>query len=197
MATPAYDEEEWDDGPPDELLHSNVADITESEKADFLQLIRQGYDRREAAKILGYKARPWRSLTSPLSSFYDEAFTNAYFTALGSPDTKMQYVERLRERVRQFAFEGEVRLLEKEAMVHLPEWAVLRQKDVNVNVLAVFEQHLKELPTDLLKQVLDRLEAGDSLEDATAIEDAEILELPPPSDDVPPAGETDGNGDQP
>lgn len=197
MATPAYDEEEWDDGPPDELLHSNVADITENEKAEFLQLIRQGYDRREAAKILGYKARPWRSLTSPLSSFYDERFTNAYFAAVGSPDTKMHYIERLREEVRKRALTDSDRLLEKEAMVHLPEWAVLRQKDVNVNVRAVFEQHLKGLPTDLLKQVLDRLEAGDSLEDATAIEDAEILELPPPSDEVPPAGETDDDEDRP
>jgi hypothetical protein len=173
MATPEFeyeDEEEWKDAP-----EKGVADITPGEKYEFLQLIRQGYDRREAALALEYKARPWRALTSPLSPFYDEEFTNSYYEACGSPDTRMNYVERLREEVRRRAMTDSDRLLEKEAMVHLPEYAVLRQKDVNVNIRAVFEQQLKGLPTELLERVLDALESGETIDAA----DAEVLELPP------------------
>jgi hypothetical protein len=162
-------------------LNRHADDITEADKYEFLQMVRQGLDRREAARTLGFTARPWRALTSPLSPFYDEDFTNAYAEAKGSPESKMHYVERLREEVRRRAFTDSDRLLEKEAMVHLPEYDVLRQKNVNVNVRAIFEQRLKMLPTDLLKQVLERLE-GRAPEE---IEDAEYRELPPAvNDDV-------------
>lgn len=168
---------EYDDGFDEEesLPEKGVADITAGEKYEFLQLIRQGYDRREAALALEYRARPWRALTSPLSPFYDEDFTNAYYEALGSPDAKMNYVERLREEVHRRAMTDSDRLLEKEAMVHLPEWAVLRQKEVNINVRAIFEQELKSLPTELLNKVIEALEQGMVVEAAPA----DVLELPP------------------
>lgn len=185
MGMPEYD---YGEESEEELPERGVADITEVEKYEFIQLILQGYDRREAALALRYKARPWRSLTSTLSPFYDEEFTNAYGEAKGSPEAKMNYVERLRDRIRELAFDGETRLLEKEGMVHLPEWAVLRQKTVDINVHAILEQQLKILPTELLKRVLDVLENGGEIE----AEDAEIFELPP-------AGESDqedvDNGD--
>ena len=175
MGMPEFD---YDGESEEELPARGVADITETEKYEFLQLIRQGYDRREAALALRYRARPWRALTSPLSPYYDEEFTNAYFDAKGSPDAKMNYVERLRDRVRELAFAGETRLIEKEAMVHLPEWAVLRQKTVDINVHAILEQQLKILPTELLQRVMDFLENGGDLDELEA-EDAEIFELPP------------------
>lgn len=149
-----------------------VADITEAEKYEFLQLARQGLDRQEAAAALGYKARPWRSLTSPLSRFYDEEFTRAYGEAKSSPEAALNYQDRLRERINQFAMAGEVRLLEKLAIVHLPEWRVLRERDKNVNVRVVFQQYLKDLPTELLERVLAEIEGRD-------IVDGEVSELPP------------------
>lgn len=161
---------------PEEIPDRGVADITESEKYEFLHLVRQGLDREEAAKVLGYKARPWRSLTSPLSPFYDEEFTNSYGQAKSSPEASINYQDRLRERINHFAMAGEVRLLEKLAMVHLPEWKVLREKDTNVNVRVIFQQYLKDLPTELLERVLESLEKGGSMEE---IIDAEIKELPP------------------
>lgn len=161
---------------PEEMPERGVADITEAEKYEFLHLTRQGLDRKEAAQVLGYKARPWRSLTSPLSPFYDEDFTNAYGEAKGSPEASMNYQDRLRERINEFAMAGEVRLLEKLGMIHLPEWRVLRERESNVNVRVVFQQYLKDLPTELLERVLAEIEKGGSVEDVI---DAEISELPP------------------
>lgn len=139
----------------------SAADITESEKVEFLQLVRQGYNRQEAAAALGYKARPWRAITSPASPFYDESFTDAYSDAIGSPEFKLNALERMREEGYRRAMLDSDRLLEKWLMVHDPEWVVLRQKDVNVNIHAVIQQHFKDLPTELLEQLLAALDAGE------------------------------------
>ncbi len=171
------DYEEEHDGESGELdiPERGVQDITEAEKYEFIHLTRQGLDRKEAAAVLGYKARPWRSLTSPLSPFYDEEFTNAYGEAKSSPEASMNYQDRLRERINEFAMAGEVRLLEKLGMIHLPEWRVLRERDTNVNVRVVFQQALKDLPLELLERVLEELDKGGSMGDVI---DAEITELP-------------------
>lgn len=161
-----------------------AADITEAEKVEFLQLIRQGLDRQEAAMALGYRARPWRALTSTKSPNYDEDFANAYAEATGSPEAKLNFLERLRSETTRRALIDSDRLLEKLMTVHDPDWAVLRQKDVNVNVRAIFEARFKELPTDLLKQVLEALED----QEQGVIEDAQFAELP--------AGGNGGDGDQ-
>lgn len=166
----------WEGGEELDIPERGVQDITEAEKYEFLHLVRQGLDRKEAAQALGYKARPWRSLTSPLSPFYDEEFTNAYGQAKGSPEASLNYQDRLRERINHFAMAGEVRLLEKLALVHLPEWQKLREKDTNVNVRVVFQQALKDLPTELLERVLDELDKGGRVEDVI---EAQFAELPP------------------
>jgi len=158
-----------------------TGDITRDEKAAFLELVRQGLDRREAAMALGYTARPWRALTSPRSPFYDDEFTTSYSEAIGSPEKALHYQERVREEFHRRAMTDSDRLLRDLAMVHLPEFAVLRQKDVNVNARVVFEQELRELPTELLRRIYAELGDGDEV-----IEDAEVLEI-----DLPPAVDED------
>jgi hypothetical protein len=149
------------------------ADITEAEKVLFLQYIRQGLDRREAAHVLGYKARPWRAITSPQSPFYDEDFSRAYGEATRSPEYQINYMERLREEVNRRAMTGSDRLLEKLAMVHLPEWQVLRQKEVNVSVSVLVERVFKGLPKERLEQILQWLDE----QDADEIEVGEFAEI--------------------
>jgi hypothetical protein len=151
-----------------------AADITEAEKVEFLQLSRQGYNRQEAASALGYKARPWRAITSPSSPFYDEEFANAYADVKGSPEAKLNFIERLREETTRRAMLDSDRLLEKLMLVHDPDWVPLRQKDVNVNIHAVIQQHFKDLPTHLLEQLLEALDAA---EGPREIEEAEFHEL--------------------
>lgn len=166
-------EKEYDeDGNQVELT---VADITAAEKVEFLQLIRQGLDRQEAAGVLGYTARPWRALCSPESRFFDEDFANAFADVRGTPEAKLNFLERLRAETTRRGLTDSDRLLEKLMMVHDPEWAVLRQKDVNVNIHAIIQQRFKDLPTELLEQVLAALDAAAEQE---TIEDADFLELP-------------------
>lgn len=156
-----------------------ASDITEGEKVHFLQLTRQGLNRQEAAKILGYKARPWRAITSPSSPHYDEDFANAYADAVGSPEAKMYFVERLREETMRRAMLDSDRLLEKMMLVHDPDWDKLRAKDVNVNIHAYIQQHFKDLPTELLEQLLAALDA----QAAGEIVEGEGHELPPAVED--------------
>lgn len=157
-----------------------ASDITEAEKAQFLQLTRQGYDRQEAAKILGYKARPWRAVCSTSSPFYDEDFAVAYADAVGSPEAKHYFLERLREETQRRALNDSDRLLEKLMLVHDPDWVPLRQKDVNVNIHAYIQQHFKDLPTDLLERLLEALDG----EAAGEITEGEFSELPPAVEDA-------------
>lgn len=142
---------------------TTAADITVAEKAEFLQLARQGFNRQEAAAAIGYTARPWRAICSPESRFYDEEFTNSYAEVRGSPEAKLNFIERLREETTRRAMLDSDRLLEKLMLVHDPDWIPLRQKDVNVNIHAVIQQHFKDLPTELLEQLLAALDsaAGD------------------------------------
>lgn len=153
-----------------------AASITEVEKVEFLQLTRQGYNRQEAAHALGYRARVWRSLCSPESRHYDEDFANRYADAKGSPETRLNMVERLREEGFRRAMIDSDRLLEKYLMVFDPEFAVLRQKDVNVNIRAVIQQQFRDLPTELLEQLLRYLDerSGETQE----IVEGEYAELP-------------------
>jgi hypothetical protein len=167
----------------EEVYEKSAAEITEAEKVEFLQYIRQGFNRQEAAGALGYRGRVWRSLTSPKSRHYDEEFANAYAEAIGSPESKLHFLERLREEGFRRAMVDSDRLLEKLLLVHDPDWQVLRQKDVNVNIRAVIQQQFRDLPTDLLEQLLAYLDARSG--DTQEIEDAEFKELTP-------AGGSDG-----
>ena len=160
-----------------------AADITPAEKVQFLQLARQGYNRQEAAEALGYSARPWRAITSTASPYYDEEFANAYAEVRGSPEAKLNFLERLREETTRRGLMDSDRLLEKLMMVHDPDWQVLRQKDVNVDISVVLQQRFKDLPTPLLKQLLDALDQTEKGE----IVEGEYAELP--------AGGTDADQD--
>lgn len=154
-----------------------VADITAAEKVDFLQRIRTGLDRSEAAKALGYKGRHFRALCSPQSPFYDGDFAREYGDAIGSLEHEQHRLERLRNEGFRRAMLDSDRLLEKYLMVYDPDWQKLREKDVNVNVHAVIENYFRSLPTEKLQQVLSWLE-----EEQGQIAEAEFAELPQATD---------------
>lgn len=167
-----YDEDEEE---------KTTADITEAEKVEFLQLVRQGLNRMEAARVLGYKARCWRAVCSPHSQFYDEDFSKHYAEAIGSFEYAEHRLERLRAETQRRALNDSDRLLEKMMMVHDPEWAVLRQKDVNVSVNVLIQQVFKTLPTEKLEQLLAWLEEGN---DPDTLDPADFA-IPVPA--LPPA----------
>jgi hypothetical protein len=163
------------------VYERTAGDITEQEKVEFLQLSRLGYNRQEIAEHLGYRARPWRAICSPASIHYDEDFANSYAEAKGSPEARLNFLERLRTETTRRAMMDSDRLLEKLMLVHDPDWQVLREKNLSVNIHAILEQRFKDLPTDLLKQLYEAMGGGDDAE----VVDGEYRELPP-------AGGTDG-----
>lgn len=153
-----------------------TADIGESEKIEFLQAIRIGLNRQEAAKTLGFKGRHFRAICSPGSPFYDEDFARSYGEAIGSLEHAQHRLERLREEGFRRAMVDSDRLLEKFLQVYDPDWQVLRQKEVNVNVSAVIRSYFQALPSDKLDQLLAWLDEQEE------IEGAEVIELPPAVD---------------
>ncbi len=155
----------------------SVNEITEAEKVEFLQSIRQGLDRQEAARVLGYKGRHFRALCSPQSPFYDEDFARTYGEAIGSLEHEQFRLERLRAEGFRRAMTDSDRLLEKFLMVHDPDWQKLRERDVNVNVHAVIENYFRSLPTERLQQILDWYEEQQTIEG-----EAELIELPQVAD---------------
>ena len=168
------DDTDDDDAPPPR----STADITEAEKYEFLRHVQVGLNRSEAAHILGYKGRHFRSLCSPKSIYYDEAFAHDYGQAISSLEYEHNRLERLRDEAQRRAMSGSDRLLEKLLMVHDPDWEVLRTKEVNVNIEAVVTQYFKGLPTDKLQQILAWVEEQEQ------IEDAEFQALPPPDKEL-------------
>lgn len=153
-----------------------TADISEAEKFEFLQRIREGLNRQEAAKTLDYKGRHFRALCSPQSRFYDEEFARSYGEAIGSLEHEQYRLERLRAEAQRRALTDSDRLLEKMLMVYDPDWQKLREKDVNVNVHAVIENYFKALPTERLQQILAWYEEGHE------IVEGELAELPRAND---------------
>lgn len=146
----------------DVAAERTVSEITEAEKVEFLQMIRQGLDRQEAANALDFKGRHFRALCSPKSPFYDEDFARAYGEAIGSLEHEQYRLERLRAEGFRRAMVDSDRLLEKHLMVYDPEWRVLREKTTDVNVRVVLQQYLRDLPADKLDQIIAMLEEGDS-----------------------------------
>lgn len=167
-----YDEHdpESDSAPPER----SPGDIMEAEKYEFIHLVKQGYNRSEAAQSLGFKGRHFRSICSPKSMFYDEDFAREFGLAIGSLEYEHHRLERLRGEAQRRALGGSDRLLEKLLMVYDPDWEVLRQKttDVNINIRALVETHFKSLPIERLEQILQWVEENET------IDAAQVLELP-------------------
>ena len=165
---------EWRTDQEDVEERRLAADITEAEKVIFLQRIRAGYDRPEAANALGYKARPWRAICSPQSRWYDEDFARAYAEAIGSAEFAEGRLERLRAEGFRRAMVDSDRILIKLLEVYDPDWEKLRQKDVNVNVSVLVERVFDKLSTSQLEQLQKWLDDGHAIEDAEFIDLGEL-----------------------
>lgn len=153
---------EWDDSDDAHRIPKrSPKNITAAEKVEFLQHIRSGLNRQEAAKLLGYTGRHFRAVCSPSSPFYDEQFASKYGEAKGSLEHEEGRLERLQAEAHRRAMGGSDRLLEKLLMVYWPEWREAQSsqtQNVNVNVRQLLRVQLRSLPTDQLKQLLDALD---------------------------------------
>ena len=156
-----------------------AGDISEGEKLEFIQLVRQGLNRQEAAHTLDLTPRLFRSLCSPHSPFYDEDFARSYGDAIGSLEYEQHRLERLRAEAQRRALLDSDRLLEKLLMVYDPDWQKLREKETKITVDIVVQRVFNKLPTDKMEQLVAWLE---ELEQANVIE-GEIAEIEAGTDD--------------
>lgn len=148
-----------------------AADITQEMKDDYLRLIYEGLNPAQAAKELGSSGTQFRRLRNPLGTHYDEAFTTAYRAAITSEAHEQHRLETIRDLVWERANAGDVRMIEKLALIYDPDWATLRHANLNVNVQMVARM-LPHISTAELERALAELEA----EKGTI--EGEVRELP-------------------
>ena len=134
--------------------------ITEDLKERFLDLIAQGFTRKEAGEAVGTTGTRFRRICNERSVNYDPVFAQRYqeLTAEGG-----EHRANLRERLETAAIERGIassdRLLEKALVIHSPDWEVFKpsqfQGNVNIEKLAIL---LPGLSNETLNAVIDELE---------------------------------------
>jgi hypothetical protein len=158
------------------VAHLAAKDITPELKAEFLEMILDGYKPDVAATLLGSTGTAFRKHRSTNSQYYDEEFAHAFADAIASDEHGTAFLERLRGKISELALEdGNVRLLEKLSMIYDPAWESLRNPDVNVNVNVLLQQAAPALSRDELERLREALvEAKKRAE----IESGEVIDMP-------------------
>lgn len=140
--------------------------ISDEEKADFLDLIAQGYTRPEAAKALGRTSgRKFRALCNPHSDYYDPEFAGRYekLTAAGA-EQESAIVERVESALIERAVKDSDRAAEKVLAARDPRYAFLRPKTftgaINVETLV---QILPGVSNETLERMIAEAEAQKAL----------------------------------
>lgn len=142
-----------------------VPPVTDEQKADFLELIANGYSRPAAAEAVGSGARQFRALCNKLSPYFDEEFAVRY-AGLTEPGGQQEQaiMERVESSFIERAVESSDRAAEKVLAAYDPRYAWLRPKTftgaVNVETLI---QILPGVSTETLHQMLAEAEAQEAL----------------------------------
>jgi hypothetical protein len=135
--------------------------ITQEMKVDFLEHMRSGLTRPEAAKLVGSTGSRFRSLCNPDSVNYDERFTRIYNEVMAAGgEHEQNRLELIRSEVMRRAMEGEVRLLEKLSIVYDPDWAFFRNQRVEVqgSLDSFVQAHFSHLSSGQLETLLEWVE---------------------------------------
>lgn len=134
----------------------NGTAITEEQKLDFLEFVRQGYLRPEAAHKVDSTGSRFRALCNPESANYDERFAGIYNQIMESGEHEENRLEKLQAAAYRRALLESDRLLEKLLIIEDPKWAVHKPNrvDVNVNLKAFVHQHFGHLNAEQIRQVL-------------------------------------------
>jgi hypothetical protein len=131
--------------------------ISEEQKADFLDLICQGYSRPAAADAVDSSARRFRALCNPKSDFYDEHFATRY-AALTEPGGEQEaaIVERIESAFIERAVKDSDRAAEKILAARDPRYAFLRPKTFTGQVsIEHFKVYLQGVPDEILQQLAE------------------------------------------
>lgn len=152
-----------------ERLKKDGGPINPEVQEHFLHLIRNGYNRHEAAVELGLTATKFRALARR-----SEEFNEQYEEAIW--DGKSVYLERLRAEALRQALNGEYRALKDQLLVHDPEFAPLLTKRVEIG--NIDGESLKVAAIQSVNQSSLSLEEMDTL--IALLEKAQAPPEPPP-----------------
>ena len=137
-------------------------------KEDFLQLVREGYSRYEAASELGHTATRWREYIRR-----DDEFRLLFEEATSEGESER--VERIRTEYWRRAIEGgSDRLLANLGLAHLPEMERLLNRRTEHSVTGAIQLVATYLPAELREAAIEALEE----KRRGSVEQGEILELP-------------------
>jgi hypothetical protein len=122
----------------------HAGDLTAEDKADFLELIYDGYNRAQAAEQLDTTGTQFRKLCNPVAENYDSRFAQAYEAAINSDQHKQGELELLRDLQWKQMEKGDSQMIQKMSLIKDPAWASLRHQNFSVNVN--FQRLVQRLP---------------------------------------------------
>lgn len=133
--------------------------ISEEQKLDFLEYVRQGYIRPEAARKVdpNLNGSQFRRLCNPESVHYDERFARIYKQIMDSGEHEENRLEQLRSAALKRALVESDRLLEKLLLIYDPDWEPLRTQrvDIQANMETFVHQHFGHLTATQIRQILE------------------------------------------
>jgi hypothetical protein len=145
-----------------------AGDITAEDKADFLKAVYEGQNRQQAAEQLDSTGTQFRRLCNPTSEHYDASFADAYRVAITSESHEQGRLEEIRDLVWDKARGGDTRMIEKLAMIYDPDWASIRNQNLNVNV-NLLARMMPHISTAELERAYAELEAEKGADTSLAL----------------------------
>lgn len=141
---------------------------SEEEKTDFLELVREGHTRYEAAALLNHTSLRWRGFIRR-----DAEFRLLYEEAL--QEGEGERAERIRAEYWRRAIEGgSDRLLANLGLVHLSEMQPLLNRRTEHSVTGAIQMVVAQLPAEVREAAIQALEE----KRRASMEQGEVLELP-------------------
>lgn len=156
--------------------------ISDEQKREFLELYRQGYQRPEAAKSLGFTGSQFRTLCNPDSVHYDRVFSEQFKLIAESGEHQENFVDRLRAAGIRRALDDSDRLLEKYSLIYDPDWEKLQtqKQNINVNIESLMHNHFQHLNAAQIRQIIAWVKAH---------EDESIIDVIKMPGEIGPSGE--------
>ena len=150
-------------------------DITEEDKADYLDYVAEGYVRKEAAEKIGTTGSVMKKFWSGNSQWYDEEFARKLEEAEARAKEEKAMEHRVRHAVHDEALNRRnPKLLEKLALIHLPEFEPLRHQNFRIEGTI---DHVHQLAQQFTKAQLEEMREARLKE----LEQEKVKLLPPAS----------------
>ena len=138
----------------------HVSEITEDDRAEFLDFLRDGLDQGAAARLIGTTGTQMRKFRRSHSVWFDPEFADACAAAEASSETAITRKERIDEMVWLAAEKGDWRAIEKLAYAYHPDFEHLRHSNLRVSgeIMVSARQIFPHLTDEQLERIAQQKE---------------------------------------